>query len=367
MPSIRGVRRAVSAPAPVAPTASKGFSPRALAAALGVAAVLGPLACGAQSAPSGWTNESSWTGRTSDGQPSLQGYWTNATVVPLQRPEALGDKAFYTEQEAADYARKRLAPQRTQAGTTADVHYQLEDYALGNSASDIVKNLRTSLVVDPPNGRIPAALPEAAAKARERAEYQRVHAFDSAQDRSLSERCILWSHEIPILPVGYNSSLQIVQSRGYVVVMTEMMPDARIVPLGDRPALPSSVPQWLGDSRGHFEGDTLVVETTNFTGKTAVSGTDRNLVLSPDARVVERFKRIDEKTLLYRFTVDDPKTWTRPWTVEYPMAKIDGPMFEYACQEGNYGLANTLRGARAEEKAAAQAAASGKGAGAEAP
>lgn len=293
--------------------------------------------------------------RTSDGQPSLSGYWTNATVVPMQRPEALGEKAFYTEEEAAEYARRRLAPTETQAGTTADVHYQLQDYALGNSASGIVKNLRTSLVVDPPNGRIPEALPAAVAKARERAEYQRAHAFDSAQDRSLSERCILWSHEIPIVPVGYNSSLQIHQSRGYVVIMTEMLPDPRIVPLDERPPLPASVPQYLGDSRGRWEGDTLVVETTNFTGKTWVSGTDRNLVLSPDARVTERFKPVDANTIEYSFTVNDPKTWTRPWTVEYPMARIDGPMFEYACQEGNYGLANTLSGARAEEKAAAEA------------
>jgi hypothetical protein len=184
-----------------------------------------------------------------------------------------------------------------------------------------------------------------------------VHAFDSAQDRSLSERCILWSHEVPIVPVGYNSSLQIMQSRGYVAIMTEMFPDPRIVPLDARPPLPSSVPQWLGDSRGHWEGDTLVVETTNFTGKTGISGTDRNLVLSPDAHVVERFKRVDADTLIYRFTVDDPQTWTRPWTVEYPLGKIDGPMFEYACQEGHYGLANTLSGARAEEKAAAESAA----------
>jgi hypothetical protein len=309
-------------------------------------AALAPLGARAERPPA----------QTSDGQPSIEGYWTNATVVPLQRPEALGDKAFYTEQEAADFARRRLAPAETQAGTTADVHYQLEDYALGNGSSGIVKNLRTSLVVDPPNGRIPDVVPAAAAKARERAEYQRAHAFDSAEDRSLSERCILWSHEIPIVPVGYNSSLQIHQSRDYVVIITEMLPDPRIVPLDARPALPSSVPQWLGDGHGHWEGDTLVVETTGFTGKTAISGADRNLVLSPDARIVERFKRVDADTLRYSFTVNDPRTWTRPWTVEYPMAKIDGPMFEYACQEGNYGLANTLSGARAEEKAAAAAA-----------
>lgn len=334
--------------------------PRGLRAALLLAAAAGlaPLVAGAQD------GKSAWTARTSDGQPLLQGYWTNATVVPMQRPPQLGNKAFYTEEEEAAFLHKRLTPQPTKAGTTPDVHYQFSDYGLDRSADDLVKNLRTSLVVDPPDGRIPPPLPAAAARARERAAYQKEHAFDSAQDRSLSERCILWSHEVPIVPVGYNSDLQILQSHGYVVVMTEMMPDARIVPLDGRPALPDSLRQWLGDSRGHWEGDTLVVETTHFTGRTSVQGADRNLLLSKNARVVERFTRVDENTIRYRFTVDDPDTWARPWTVEYPMKKIDGPMFEYACQEGNYGLPDTLRGARAAERAAAEAARKGESTGA---
>ncbi len=297
------------------------------------------------------------TDRTSFGQPDLQGYWTNMTVVPMERPRELGDQAVYTKEQEAAFLSKRFAPRATQAGTTADVHYQLSDYALGANADDIVPNMATLLVVDPPNGRIPPPLPAAAAKARARIAYQKAHGFDSAQDRSLSERCIIWSHEVPIVPVGYNSHLQILQARGYVVIQPEMMPDARIVPLGDRPPLAASVRQWLGDSRGHWDGDTLVVETTHFTGKTHVQGMQRGLLLSRDARVVERFTRIDANTIRYRFTVEDPNTWARPWTVEYPMKKVDGPLFEYACQEGNYGLPNTLRGARAEERKAAAAAA----------
>jgi hypothetical protein len=313
----------------------------------------------AQEAPAGAV-KSTWTKRTSDGQPLLQGYWTNATVVPFERPVALGDKAFYTREEAAEFERKRLAPRETQEGTTADVHYQFSEYGLDRSAADLVDSLRTSLVVDPPNGRLPQPLPAAAKEARERAAYQKVHEFDSAKTLPLSERCILWPHEMPIVPTGYNSDLQILQSRGYVVIMTEMMPDARIVPLDGRPPLPSAVPQWLGDSRGHWEGDTLVIETTDFTGKTAIQGMPRGMLLSPDAHVEERFTRLGENRLRYSFTVKDPHNWARPWTVEYPMKKIDGPIFEYACQEGNYGLPNTLSGARAEERKAAEAAGKGK-------
>ncbi len=331
--------------------------PRSLSLAIGLAAAAAAFASFSASAQTAQSAAPAWTGRTSFGQPDLQGYWTNMTVVPMERPRALGDQAFYTKEEEAAFLSKRFAPNPTEPGTTADVHYQLSDYALGANAEDIVPNMATSLVVDPPNGRIPPPLPAAAEQARERIAYEKVHGFDSAQDRSLSERCIMWSHEVPIVPVGYNSHLQILQSRGYVVIQPEMLPDARIVPLDDRPALADSVRQWLGDSRGHWDGDTLVVETTHFTGKTHVQGMARGLLLSPEARVVERFTRIDPNTIRYRFTVEDTNTWARPWTVEFPMKKTEGPLFEYACQEGNYGLPDTLRGARAEERRAAEAAA----------
>src|SRR5262245_53872805 len=232
--------------------------------------------CGAQIAIAA---EKDWVvPRTSDGQPELQGYWTNTTVIPLERPADLGDKAFYTPEEAAAVTKERLAVEETEAGTAADVHYQLVDFGLDASQNEVAPNLRTSLVVDPPNGRIPAILPAAAARAKERVDYQRAHGFDSAKDRPLGERCILWGHQVPpIIPVGYNSNVRILQSPGFVAIQTEMLQDVRIVPLTDRPELSANVGQWLGDSHGRWEGDTLVVETSNFSGMTGARGSVPNL------------------------------------------------------------------------------------------
>jgi hypothetical protein len=292
--------------------------------------------------------------RTSDGQPDLQGYWTNNTVVPLQRPAAYADRTNLTEAEARDRLDKALAPAETEAGTDADVHYDLADYGLDITQRKMNLDTRTSMIVDPADGKLPALLPEAAARAKERADYTRAHAFDSAQMLGLSVRCIVWPHEgPPIMPTGYNSNLEIYQSPGYVTIITEMMPDPRIVPLDARPHLPSGVKQWLGDSRGHYQGNTLVIETTNYTGRTQVSGTPAGLLLTPDAHVTERIERTGADTLRYRFTVEDKNLWDRSWTAEYPLVRIDGMRFEYACQEGNYGLANTLSGARAKEREAA--------------
>jgi hypothetical protein len=205
--------------------------------------------------------------------------------------------------------------------------------------------------VDPPTGRIPAALPAAVARGAERSAYQREHSFDSAQDRSLAERCILWGHELPLTPTIYNSNVQILQAPGYVVIVPEMIPDARIVPLDGRAPAPSAVRGYVGDSVGRFEGDVLIVETTNLNGKSSSRGVPRGATLSTDARIVEEFERIGENTIRYKFTLHDPNTWERPWSAEIPMTKIDGPLFEYACHEGNYGLANILSGARADERA----------------
>jgi hypothetical protein len=292
--------------------------------------------------------------RTSDGQPNLQGYWTNNSVVPLERPAKFADRAELTDEEARDFQAKAVQPEETEAGTDADVHYQLTDFGLDISQNTVVFNKRTSLVVDPPNGRLPPAKPEVVAAGRERAAYNREHAFDGPETRPLGERCILWSHQLPIVPVGYNSNLEIFQSPGYVVIVTEMLPDPRIVPLDSRPHLPSGMKQWVGDSRGHWDGDTLVVESTNFTGKTGMRGLPPGVTFSPQARITERLRRVDADTIEYRFTVEDPTIWDRAWTAEYPMKKIEGPMFEYACQEGNYGMPNTLKGARAAEAAAAK-------------
>ncbi len=177
----------------------------------------------------------------------------------------------------------------------------------------------------------------------------RGHEFDGPENRGLAERCIIWGAEgPPMLPIGYNSNLQIMQGEGYVAIMQEMIHDVRIIPTDGRPHVASSVRELMGDSRGHWEGNTLVVDTTNFTDRTAFRGSSENL------HVVERFTRTDADTVLYQFTVDDPSTWAAPWSAEVPLAKIDGPIFEYACHEGNYGMPNNLSGARAEEKKLAE-------------
>jgi hypothetical protein len=284
--------------------------------------------------------------RTGDRHPDLQGYWTNSTVTPLERPKELGNKAFFTPEEAAEYAKRKLAePEPTGPGTYADVHYNLEQFGLEKSQSKVASDVRTSLIVDPPDGRIPPMTPEARQRNADRAAKNKGHEFDGPENRGLAERCILWGNEgPPMMPVGYNSNLQIVQGNGYVAILQEMIHDVRIIPTDGSPHLPSTVREWMGDSRGHWEGDTLVVDTTNFTDKTAFRGSGENL------HVVERFRRVNADTILYQFTVDDPSTWTRSWSGEIPMTKIQGPIYEYACHEGNYGMANNLSGARAEEK-----------------
>jgi hypothetical protein len=309
-------------------------------------ALIGAVAASLLAAPA--TN--SWTPpRMPDGHPDLQGTWTNATNAPLERPQNLGAKEFYTEAEAAQRekeAAQPLGPRQTQAGTVADVHYDVSQFGLDRTQSKAGSSRRTSLIVGP-EGRLPAMLPEAQKRNADRTAYNRAHQFDGPENRSLSERCILWPNEgPPMLPEGYNSNLQIVQGPGYVAIMQEMIHDVRIIPIDGRPHLPPSIRQWMGDSRGRWEGDTLVVDTTNFTAQTAYRGSSENL------HVIERFTRTDADTVLYEFTVEDPATWAKPWKAELPMTKIAGPIFEYACSEGNYGLPNILSGARSEEKKA---------------
>ena len=213
-----------------------------------------------------------------------------------------------------------------------------------------MRTKRTSLILDPPDGRIPPLTPEAKARADARAEVLRRPAA-GPEDRNLWERCILGGNTGPPMVSGpYNNVVQIFQTPGYVVIFNEMINDARVVPLDGRPHLPLAIRQWKGDSRGRFQGDTLVVDTTNFRDETNFRGARATL------HVVERFTRVDAGTLLYEFTVDDPMTWTRPWSAAIPMTKTAGPIFEYACHEGNYGMVNILSGARAEEKAAEEAA-----------
>jgi hypothetical protein len=291
-----------------------------------------------------------WTPpRTPEGVPDIQGVFTNSSVAPLERPKDLGAKEFFTPEEAAAYAKKALAQTApTGPGTYADVHYDMSQFGLEKSQSKVASTIRTSMITGP-EGRVPALLPEAVKRQAERAALNKGHEFDGPENRGLAERCIIWGNEgPPMLPVGYNSNLQIVQGEGFVAIMQEMIHDVRIIPTDGRPHLPSDVKQLMGDARGHWEGNTLVVDTTNFTSRTAFRGSGENL------HVVERFTRTDPDTVLYQFTVDDPTTWAHSWSAEVPMTKIDGPIFEYACHEGNYGMRNNLSGARAEEKQKAE-------------
>src|SRR5262245_57246450 len=288
--------------------------------------------------------------RTPDGRPDLQGVWTNATITPLERPRELGAKEFYTQEEAAEYRTRALKPQPTAERGGTEAHYEFTQFGLDRSQAQIAFSLRTSMIVGP-EGRIPPLTPEAQQRNAERAARAKGHEFDGPENRGIQERCLVWGNEgPPMMPAGYNNYLQIVQTPAYVAIMQEMIHDVRIIPLDGRPDLPPSMRGWLGDSRGRWDGDTLVVDTTNFTDKTNFRGSRENL------HVVERFTRVDDNTIRYEFTVDDPSTWTRPWSAELPLVRDKGPIYEYACHEANYGLANNLSGARAKEKADEDAA-----------
>lgn len=291
--------------------------------------------------------------RLSDGRPDLQGIWTNSTYSPLERPAGV-NKEFYSKEEAVELE-KRAAEQeeeQTAPGTIADVHYDFTQFALDRSQSVRGSNLRTSLIVDPSDGRLPPLTAEGRKRAAERAERAKlVGRWDSAQSNDLDDRCVIFlGAGPPMLPATYNSNYQIVQTSDYVMILFEQNHDTRVVPLNNRPHVSRNVRQWLGDSTGHWEGDTLVIETTNFNGKNPLRDSSENM------RVTERFTRTADDTIAYRFTVDDESTWTRPWTAEISMKKTAGPLFEHACHEGNYGLYNTLVGARLEEKRAAEKA-----------
>jgi len=297
--------------------------------------------------------------RTPWGDPDLQGTWDFTTITPLQRPAELAGREFLTESEAAALE-KQINQQRYQTeaqspGSLGGVPRAESDPGIYNlswwwepNGRRLVRTRRTSLVVDPPDGRIPAFTAQAQAILRARDEArERRHA---AKDLPLAERCIMgFNSGPPMVPGPYNNLVQIFQSPGYVVIVNEMVHDARIVPLDGRPPLAAVLGFWAGDSRGHWEGDTLVVETRNLTdngtGTFGPPGSiDRNV------RLVERFTRMDDRVLTYRFTMNDPTVWPRSWSAEVPMTRIDGFVMEYACHEGNYGLANILAGARAEEK-----------------
>jgi hypothetical protein len=286
--------------------------------------------------------------RTIHGQPDLQGVWTNMTLTPLERPAALAAKQFFTEEEVAGYEKQQLQQvnaDRRDGGGAADVGRAYNEF--WRDRGRVVPSRRTSLIVDPENGRVPPLTPEAQKRNAARAQQRKLHPADGPEDRSLAERCIAVSNAgPPMMPANYNANYQIVQNREYVLILSEQIHDARIIPLDGRPHLAPGIRQYLGDARGRWEENTLVVETTNFTALTSFQGSGEGM------RLVERLTRTGPTTMTYEFTVDDPGTFTRPWTAQIPMNKVAGPIYEYACHEGNYGIAGSLAGFRAEERAA---------------
>lgn len=328
-------------------------SPASPAGAKGVA--LKPAA-GANTAAKNWIAP-----RTPDGHPDLSGYWDAASLTPLERPKELGMKAFYTPQEAADYVKAKVKDadrDRRDGGAKADVARAYNDgwFDRGNQVG---RNLRTSRVIDPPDGRFPPFTPEAQKHFDEVKAYLAKYPADGPESRPLFDRCLMFSQNgPPLIPGNYNNLYQFIQAPGSVTIFSEMAHQARTVPLGNSTAerLPANVTQWMGDSWGHWEGDTLVVETTNvrfndmshFGTQYDYGMTDQNL------KVVERITRTAPDLIIYQATVTDPTVYTKPWTIELPLSKTDGPIFEYACHEGNYGLAGILAGERAREKKAAE-------------
>ena len=312
----------------------------------------------AENDPRDWT-----VPRTLDGQPDLQGIWDFRTITPMERPDEFADQAVLTAEEAATYRRETLRERDKDLRPADGIGVQQDVANAYNQfwwdyGDQLTDDRRTSLVVDPPNGRIPwqpAVLEERAARAAERTATRGTRITAGPEDRGLAERCILgFNSGPPMNPSAYNNNVQLLQTPDVVVILNEMVHNARVVPLDGRPHLPDGVSQWVGDSRGRWEGDTLVVETTNFIRETSFRGSSKNLHL------VERFTRADADTLLYEFTVTDPAMWTQPWTAVVPMKASALPLFEYACHEGNYGMTNLLLGSRAQEKALASGATDSK-------
>lgn len=294
--------------------------------------------------------------RTPWGDPDLQGLWSNATLTPLQRPDDLGDKAFFSEDEARAYVEQRLAATNADAsiGASGDVgSYNNAWFDRGNS---IVPTLRTSLIVEPENGKMPPFTPEAQAQFERNLEYGALHPADTPADRFLTERCLVFGGgAAPMFPEPYNNNYYIVQTPDYVTIMAELNHEVRIVPLDGRPHFPDGVRQWTGDSRGHWDGDTLVVETKNQRPNRHFYGVQMlNSVMSDEFSVVERFTRTGPDQIQYRATVNDP-VFTQPWTVEIFMHPQPGPLVEFACHEGNYGMRGILTAAREDERRAAEA------------
>jgi hypothetical protein len=297
-----------------------------------------------------------WTApRTADGQPDLEGVWTNATLTPFERPAELAGKATLTEQEAAAIE-KRASENRVdrppRPGDPGNYNQVFFD-----AGTKWLATRQSSLVVDPPNGRVPLK-PSAEAQR----DYDLAHLEDSYVHHTSWERCITRGVPAGMFPAGYNNAYQILQTQDYVVIFSEMIHEARVIPVNGRPHLPPGIREWNGDSVGHWEGDTLVVDTTNYNGKgmiatSAATGRVRGIHQSEALHVVERFRRVDVNTIAYEVTIDDPNVYSAPWKVSVPLTRnAEYRIYEYACHEGNYAMEDILRAGRAKEKAAQAAA-----------
>ena len=304
--------------------------------------------------PAAGQPEPGWTlPRTPAGQPDLQGSWSFATITPLQRPSEYTGREFLTDEEVAalnlDASTRASSERRPDLTAQRDLDLAYDQFWWDRGTSDG----RTSLIVDPPDGRIPFT-PDGQQRidARRALRDRPAH---GPEDRSPGERCVHHTKAGPPMSAGgYNNHLRLLQTPDYVVIVTEQIHDARIIPMDGRAPIAVSIRQWMGSSRGHWEGDTLVVETSHFDGKARYQGSSEGLHL------VERFTRVAADTIEYEYTVEDPATYARPWTASIAMKPLDGSMFEFACHEGNYGMVGILSGARAEEKAAEAAAAASR-------
>jgi hypothetical protein len=289
--------------------------------------------------------------RDAGGHPDLQGLWLNNTATPLERPKEVNGRAVFTEAEAKDYEShyqldRTLAISRNKS-FELDAAGDLDTYEPGH----VLPGRRTSMIVDPPDGTVPPLTPAARRLQTERNQHLDEHYADNPEDLPNAERCLLVGNTSvpPMMPVFYNNTLQIVQTTDAVVIVSEQIHDTRVISLTRRVHLSSTIERWGGDSIGRWDGDTLVVDTTNFTAKTSFRGS------GPGLHVIERFSLSDRNTLRYQFTVDDPAMFTRSWTADSQMTRTDGPMYEYACHEANYSMSNVLSGARfAEQHPAAQ-------------
>jgi len=279
--------------------------------------------------------------------PDLTGIWANTIITPLERPKALGDRAFFTEEEAKEFANPERVYQRWQAAREPDeakISTEVISEYADTGRRFVGSDRRTSLIVDPPDGRLPERTPEARRRAADAFLGRPYRPWENPEELLLSERCLVWGAGPPLMPLTNSSFIQIVQTADAVVISHEAMHDARVIPLDGRPHLPPHIRRLMGDPRGHWEGATLVVETTNFTAKTTIEGSGER------ARVVERFSRPGKDALRYEATVTDPDNFARPWTIAWTMDRTDERIFEYACHEANYSMETTLRGARAMEK-----------------